>query len=107
MPAKHEVKIQFDGNTVKPTISGIMNVGETVSYSPDAGNIKVSSFKVEFPFGSPFKNVTQITDSTVRTLEVGGKFQCRCSMILADERIVGWDPIASPESGGVHDVQPN
>jgi hypothetical protein len=107
MPADHEVKLQFDGKTVKPTIPGVMNVGETVSYSPDAGNIRVAAFKVDFPSGSPFKGVNQITDSSARKLEIGGKFQCRCSMTLADGRVVGWDAVANPESGGVHDVQPD
>jgi|SRR5215471_17677026 len=107
MPADHEVKLQFDGKTVKPALPTVMNVGETVSYLPDAGNIKVSAFKIEFPTGSPFKGVSQISDSNPRTLEIGGKFQCRCSMTLADGRVVGWDAVANPESGGVHDVQPN
>jgi|SRR5215831_18330704 len=107
MSADHEVKLQFDGKSVKPTIPVVMNVGETISYSPDAGNIKVSTFKVEFPSGSPFKGVTQISDSSVRKLEIGGKFQCRCSMTLADGRVVGWDATTNPESGGIHDVKPN
>jgi hypothetical protein len=107
MPADHEIKLKFDGKTVKPTLPTVMNVGETVRYSADAGTIGVAAFKIEFPTGSPFKSATQITDSSTRTLELGGKFQSRCSMTLADGRVVGWDAVSNPESGGVHDVQPN
>ncbi|HWZ41864.1 MAG TPA: hypothetical protein VNW97_00230 [Candidatus Saccharimonadales bacterium] len=109
MPADHEIKIalatiQGERQAVpqlpKP---GSMNVGETVHYSSDDGEVRV-----EFPKETPF-DTDVVINSDVKKLIKKGTFHCGCSITLKDGTSIGWhsgEPLGGP-SGGVHDVGPH
>jgi hypothetical protein len=101
----HEVKIRLvDGRHAVPEIPSAMEVGDTVRYaSPDG------EFRIKFPRGSPFgyaePGILEIKTGEPFLLEREGHFFCECHITpVGSSDEIGWDPVASPQSGGEHNV---
>jgi hypothetical protein len=103
--ADHEITIRLtDGGHAKPDIPAAMKVGETVRYTSSDGDLRIV-----FPNGSPFgdtgTDIAEIRGERTLTLQREGVFLCRCFITPSGSiQEVGWDPVASPQSGGEHNV---
>jgi hypothetical protein len=100
----HDITINLQNGHAVPAIpaAGVIQVGDTVSYSSPDGKVRVV---FEDGAGSPFgdRRPDVVHGSETRTFRKVGTFFCKC-FITPHE--VGWFDGETPQSGGDHDVKP-
>lgn len=101
----HEIRIRLvDGRHATPDIPPAMEVGETVRYTSWDGEFRIF-FPDKTPFGDADAEIHEIKTGETFRLEREGQFFCECFITpFGSSNEIGWDPVASPQSGGEHNV---